>query len=304
MKSVYAILLLTLAFCWGPSFFFIKIALDGFSPLMIVNIRLFIGFILLLSLILIQKHPLLKYLSYWRDFLVMGILACAVPWTFLSYAEQKLSSAVAGMINGSVPMITMVLSHYLLDHEKISKEKMIGLFIGLGGIFCIFVPPLFHGFTSSSIGIIYLSLSSFSSALGMVYARKHLKDLPNLISPMYQLFFAFLVVFPFMLTSTNFSKLTVPNLASILSLLMLGLVGTGIAFIIFYYLIKNVGATYTSTTSLLIPLVAIFFGVVFLQEKLYWISYVGCGLIIISLIMTNSFISLKSLFQIFKSTDD
>lgn len=304
MRIAHVILLIVLSFCWGPSFFFIKIALEGFNPFLIVNLRLLLGFFILLSFLIVQKQPFLKWARYSLHFFVMGLLACAIPWTFLCLAEQKVSSAIAGIINSAVPIVTFILAHYFLDHEKISKQKFVGLLIGVAGVVLIFIPNLFLSFGAHLIGFFYLAISTVCSSSAIVYARRHLSKVPSLVSPIYQLFYASLVMVPFSWMFSDFSKASFPSISSILSLVMLGVIGTGVAFYIFYYLINNVGATYTSTTSLLIPLIAIFFGVVFLGEKLYWTSYLGCGLIVTSLIITNSLINMNMIHQIFKSEKD
>jgi drug/metabolite transporter (DMT)-like permease len=234
----------------------------------------------------------------------MGLLACAIPWTFLCLAEQKVSSAIAGIINSAVPIVTFILAHYFLDHEKISKQKLIGLIIGICGVVLIFVPNLFQSFGAHLIGFFYLAISTICSASAMIYARRHLIHVPSLVSPTYQLFYASLLMLPLTWFFSDGSKLHMPPLSSILSLIVLGVVGTGIAFYIFYYLINHVGATYTSTTSLLIPLIAIFFGVVFLGEKLIWTSYLGCCFIIVSLVITNSLVSVKMLKQMFEAKEN
>jgi drug/metabolite transporter (DMT)-like permease len=304
MKITHVLLLFLLSFCWGPSFFFIKIALEGFNPFLIVNLRVLLGFIVLLTLLILKKQPLFKWARFSLHFLVMGLLACAIPWTFLCFAEQKVSSSIAGIINSAVPIVTFILAHYFLDHEKISKQKLIGLIIGVCGVVLIFVPNLFQSFGAHLIGFFYLAISTICSASAMIYARRHLIHVPSLVSPTYQLFYAFLIMIPLTWIFSDSSKFQMPPLSAILSLIVLGVVGTGIAFYIFYYLINHVGATYTSTTSLLIPLIAIFFGVVFLEEKLIWTSYLGCGFIIVSLVITNSLVSVKMLKQMFEAKEN
>lgn len=303
MKIAHVLLLFLLSFLWGPSFFFIKIALDSFNPFLIVNLRLILGFLVLLTFLFLKKQPIFRWARYSLHFLVMGLLACAIPWTFLCFAEQKVSSAIAGIINSAIPIVTFILAHYFLDHEKISKQKFIGLIIGISGVILIFIPSMFQSFGAHLMGFFYLAISTVCSASAMIYARKHLTHIPSLVSPIFQLFYASIIMLPFSWKFTDFAKFSSPTFGAIVSVMILGVLGTGLAFYIYYYLINHVGATYTSTTSLLIPLIAIFFGVVFLGEKLYWTSYLGCFLIIISLMITNSLISVKMIKQMFTNNE-
>lgn len=304
MNRIYVFLLVLLSFCWGPSFYFIKIALKSFSPLMIVQIRLTIATVVLYFILKSQKTPLLKWFRCWKQFLTMSILAVVLPWSLLSFAEEKTSSALAGVMNSCVPIFTCILAHYFLENEKFSKQKLTGLCFGFVGIGLIFIPSVIASGIENALGLGYLIFGCISSASSIVYAKKHLTSLPSLIPPFMQMLFGTVVI-----TSINLSlKQEVFQrglyFESIIAILILGIIATALAFILFYYLISHAGATFTSTSSLIIPLLSIFFGVIFLSEKITPLAYVGTLFVLISLVITNSLIKIKTLKALFVSREE
>lgn len=299
MKGRNILLLIILTLCWGPSFFFMKVALGEVPFLVIVTSRLVIGALFLLCIVIIQRKHFLKWIHLWRHFLIMSILANIAPFCFINYAETMISSSLAGIINASQPIFTAVLAHYFIDTEKFKLKTLIGIFIGFSGILLIFFPSL-SGNHSSDFGIIYMAIASLSSAAAAVYAKKYVLGLPDMVTPTYQLIIGSILTLPFTLLFYKPHLLPFPSLKVISSLLALGVFGTGIAFIIYYYLVRHAGATYVSTSSLLLPFVAIFLGVIFLNEHLHWTAYIGCTFILIGLVISNNLINLKGLKKIFR----
>lgn len=299
MKALSVLLLVVLTLCWGPSFFFIKVSLEELPSLTIVLIRLMIGALFLLCVIKIQKKHFFKWIFLWKHFLVMGLLANIGPFCLITYAETTINSSLGGIINASQPIFTAVLAHYFIATEKFSLKTLTGIFIGFGGILLVFLPSL-SGNHSSGLGVLYMAIAALSSAAAAVYAKKYVAVLPNMVTPTYQLIISSILLLPFTLFFDRPHLLPFPSLKIVISLLALGILGTGVAFIVYYYLVKHAGATYLSTSSLLLPFVAIFLGVIFLGETLHWAAYIGCALILIGLIISNNLVNLKGLKKIFK----
>lgn len=300
MKAKNVLLLLILALCWGPSFFFIKIILEEIPTFMLVNLRLGIAAIILIVIIKCQGKKLLTWLHLWRQFLMMGIFASALPFVLITYSETMIESSLAGIINGSSPIFTAILAHYFLEHEKITIKKIIGILLGLLGITSAFLPSLLEGNNNNVIGIVFVAIASISYAVGMVFSRKYLMALPNLIGPTYQLIMGAIVLLPFSFIIDHPFSVPFPSLKVIVSLCSLAILGTVLAFVLYYAIVRQAGATYLSTSTLLFPFVSIFLGVIFLHETLHWNAYLGCVLIVLGLIIANSLINFKDIFTLFK----
>ena len=134
----------------------------------------------------------------------------------------------------------------------------------------------------------------------MVFAKKRLSNLPNLIAPTYQMLLGSLIVLPLMVSVDKVYFLPIPSPSVIFCLLGLSILGTMLAYVIYYYLVTHVSATYLSTSSLLFPLISTFLGVVVLKESLSQLAYIGSGLILLGLIITNNWIALEDFKALFK----
>lgn len=299
-KSKNIFLLLLLALCWGPSFFFIKIILEELPTFTLVCARLSLASLVLILIIKAQGKSLLSWIHYWKQFVIVGFFANALPFVLITYAETQIASSLAGIINSSPPIFTAILAHFFLHEEKMSAKKISGILIGTSGIVAVFLPSLLKGVQANFMGVAYVTIASISYAIAMVYSRKHLMKLPNLIGPTYQLIMAALLTLPFAVVIDRPYLLAFPSLKVISSLFGLVLLGTVFAFVIYYAILKNVGATYLSTSTLLFPFVSIFLGVIFLKEELHWNAYLGCLLILTGLVITNSLINFKEFISLFK----
>ena len=279
-------LIVALAIFWGPAFMFMKIALTSFQPITIAAVRVTLGAAALLTFLLMRKTQIKPYLKYWKHFAFMGFFASALPFCLFPTAELYIPSSLAGIINGSTPIFTAILAHYFCS-EHLSVRKILGIFTGIAGIALIFLPDLFDAEFTSEFGLILAILASISYAIGMVYAKRHIKDLPFLVAPTFQLIFAAIYVVPFSLLIDKSFAMPMPTMGSIFAILGLGLISTAVSFTLYYTLIREAGASYLSMSTLLFPIVAITLGYIFLNESLAWYSFAGAALIISGLFISS-----------------
>ncbi len=300
MRSKNVLLLIILALCWGPSFFFIKIILEEIPTFTLVTLRLSIATCILYLIIKAQKKKLTPFLKYWKEFVIMGFFASALPFCLITYSETKIPSSLAGIINGSPPIFTAILAHIFLENEKMSFKKISGILVGFLGILVVFMPSILKGLDANITGISLVVIASISYSIAMVFSRKKLSHLPNLIGPIFQVMMGALIVLPFSIFVDKSYTLSIPSPKIITAIFSLAILGTVLSFTIYYVLLKTAGATYLSTSTLLFPFVSIFLGVVFLKETLGWNEYLGCSLILLGLTITNSLIKAKDLTSLFK----
>ncbi len=279
-------LIIALAIFWGPAFMFMKIALDSFAPITIAALRVTLAALVLLALLLMRKTPIKPYLKYWKHFAFMGFFASALPFCLFPIAELYIPSSLAGIINGSTPIFTAILAHYFCA-EHFTFRKLLGIFTGIAGIALIFLPDLFDAAFSSELGLLLAVLASISYAIGMVYAKRHIKDLPFLVAPTFQLIFAVIFVLPFSLIVDKSFAMPMPTMGAIGAILGLGFISTAVSFTLYYTLIREAGASYLSMSTLLFPIVAITLGYIFLDESLAWYSFAGAALIISGLFISS-----------------
>jgi drug/metabolite transporter (DMT)-like permease len=252
---------------WGPSFFFIAVGLQAFDPLVITPLRLLFGF-LTLSLM-----PAVRARIDRADLgrvLFLGASWMAIPLSMFPFAEQRVSSALTGMLNGATPLFATAFAIILLRRPP-GRFQRWGVGIGFLGIALIALPSLGEGRTAVvGVALIVVALVCYGVSLNMaVPLQQRYGSLPVLWRAQ---MVAVALTAPLGLLGLSGSSF---SWRSLLAVAALGILGTGVAYVAMGTLAGRVGATRASVATYLIPVVAIALGVVFLDEEVHWLSLVG-----------------------------
>jgi len=285
-------LLISLGFCWGPSFLFIRLAISEVPPLTLVALRLIPAALLLWLIVFASGEKPKKYIEAWRHFLVMGFLACAFPFSCISAGEQYISSSLAAIINSTTPLFTAIGAHFIVG-ERLGFKKVLGILCGFIGILAVFMPALLNHNDHNEWGAFLVLLASLSYAAGMLYTRTFLTHIPSMLGAASQVLAAALIITPAALLFERPWEQAMPSFQAVMGICGLALFGTAIAFAIYYKLNRTAGPTYTSTSTLLFPAIAVLLGVLVLDEKLTWNIILGCMIIFCGLAITNGFIKFR-----------
>lgn len=271
-------LLLSLGAMWGLSFLFIEIALRGLGPVWIVAGRTAVGALFLLGVLRFRGKRLPRSLRMWSHLLILGIFGNALPWVGASWAQQWLPSGLVALLMAAVPTSTLVVS-VAAGLERFTLTRIAGLGLALSGVALTVAADSAEPGRLLAIGVVIGATIMY--AVGAVYANQRVsgKESPLTIAAG-QVLMAFVVTLPAAFFLDPFPDLGRITLAVGGSVLALGAIGTGAAFLVFYTLIERVGATNTTLVTYLIPLVAVVAGAVVLGERLALPAIVGGGLII------------------------
>lgn len=281
------LLLLTLAALWGPSFLFIKVAVAEIPPLTLVLGRVAIGAAFLVIILLIQRRRLPNDRQIWRHLAVIALLHNALPWVLLSWGEQYIDSALASILNGTTPLFTIVLAHFLVQGDRMTASKLLGVLLGFVGLFLLILPSLTSGVRATTWGLIAVTIAAALYGVAIIYSRNHLRGLPPLVAPTSQLLLATLYMAPVAFLVDAPWTLPRPSPAALGSLLALGVLGTGLAFIVYYRLLETANPTYISMVTYLIPIFGVILGVLILGEQLTWYALAGFALILLGVMVVN-----------------
>lgn len=279
---------ITLGLIWGSNFVFMKWATALISPAQVVLIRVVVGVIPVLCYALFTKQLRLKHIQFVPHFLAMACLASAVYYYGFAKGASLLPSGIAGAVSGAIPLFSIVASFLFLSDEGISKTRIVGIILGFVGVLMIARP--FQGSLSGSFveGVIYMVLGSISLGISFVYARKFITplDIPAAALTTYQLVLAAVVLF--VITDLNgISRVTDNPVAAWSLILGLGFLGTGIAYILYYYIVSRLGAVASSSVTYLPPVVALIISGLFLQEDIEMRDYLATALIFIGVFFVN-----------------
>ena len=279
--------LLFLASLWGPSFLFIKVAVEDIPPLTLVVGRVGIAAAILYIILRLQGRNLPAFGPIWKHLAVMAFFQHALPFTLFNWGEQHISSALAAILNGTTPLFTIILAHMLVQDDRMNLAKVIGVLVGFGGLLLLIAPSLLIGLQATTLGLLAVTVAAASYGVAIVYSRLNLRGQPPLVAPTAQLTVATIFMLPLSLFLERPFGLVAPSWSALGSLLALASFGTALAFVVYYYLIERVNATYVSMVTYMIPVIGLILGVLILNESIGWNAYVGCALILIGVMIVN-----------------
>ena len=282
------ILFLLLGFMWGSSYAFIKIGVDGgLTPFVLISLRLLIGLAILAAVVAVARERLPRDARTYGHLAVLGAFSVAIPFTLITWAELFVDSTIAATITSAVPLFVIVFAALFLRDEPITMNKVVGVLAGLVGVAVLvgFDPAALAG--ESLLAELALVGATASYAIGGVYARRTVQHLRPMIPAMFQVAFALLMVsvLAFVFERPLEAPLTVETLFAVA---WLGILGSGLAYIIFFRLLRDWGATRTSLVAYLLPIVGIALGAVLLEEAIDARLLIGTALIIGGIGIVNS----------------
>lgn len=269
MNSKTAAAFAFLGIIWGTNFIFMRQASEWISPVQIVFLRVLCGFVPIAVMAWMQKAVRREHLKYTGHFLVMALLATVIYYWAFASGTSLLLSGVSGVLSGAIPLFSFIVAAIFLRQEKITVMRLCGLMLGFAGVILIAKPWQVSGESISLAGVGYMILGSLSVGISFVYAKKFLAD--KQIAPLalttYQIGIALLIlacITPF----TGITAIAQDSTASLGLIIGLGLLGTGVAYLTYYYLILNLGAVVASSVTYIPPVVALIVGFLAANEQL------------------------------------
>lgn len=278
--------LLTLGIVWGGSFGFVSVALEGYGPVTVATGRAVLGAVALVSLAILLDRPLpLRNRALWRHLVPIGIISSAVPFFLLSWGQQHVPSAFAGLSMSAVPLFVLPLAHFFVN-EPLERRRSLGFLIGFMGAAVLMLP----GMTLAPEGL--LDTLGRLACLGAACAYAVSSILVRRVPPMDPIALAALtlsvgaiLMLPAMLATEGLPEWSGPRPA--LALIFLGLVPTGFAALLRVTVIRSAGPGFLTLVNYQIPLWAMAFGALFLGEVLEPRFFAALALIVLGLAMTQ-----------------
>jgi drug/metabolite transporter (DMT)-like permease len=290
------ILLLALGIMWGTSYAFIKLGVETLPTFTLIASRLAIGLGLLATVVLVAREPLPRSPRIYGHLAVMAAINIVIPFSLITWAELSVDSAIAAILNGAVPLIVIVLAALTFHDEPITLNRLVGVVTGYIGVVVLVGPGILTALSGESefTGEIALLGSTVAYAVGAVYSRRNIRGLRPMIPAVFQVGFAFLMVSVLALVFEN-PFAVAWNLDAVVAVLWLGLLGSGLAYLLMFRLLSRIGATATSQLAYLLP-VGIITGALMFGEMIDARILVGTGLILGGVTLVNSRFGERRLF--------
>lgn len=258
----------------------IKVALDAFSPIQLTVARMVLGALVLLAVVAIRRDKLPADLSTWGHLFVAALVANAAPYLLFALGETRVDSGIAGALNATTPLWTLALAFLVRQSSRLSGLQVLGLVLGFLGSLLIFTP--WDAGSVDTLGALFCLLAALSYAISYLYMSKYLtpKNLtPTVLSTSQLIAASVLTALTLPLDSAGTPKWSwVPWL----SLAILGVLGTGLAYIINYALIRSEGPVGASVVTYVVPVASVAFGVAFLDESVPLLSLLGMVVILLA----------------------
>lgn len=282
-------LLILLSAIWGGAFTLNKVALDLYTPEVIVAGRLIVGSVFLIVLIYFIYKRFSINLSQLNYYLFMSLVGIVIPFIAIINGQRNIDSAMAGILMATMPITTILLSHFFLVDEKINQQKFIGFLISFFGVFIlIYREDLFinNSFSTTLVSQLQVMLGSTLYSIAAIYGKKYKMTDPVSASAGTILFATFFMLI--YLIFIDESNVSIPVLLVNYNILLLGILCTAIATIIYFQILQTAGASFLSIMNFLIPLWAILFGILILNDAFSWNYIFGLIIILAGIKLANS----------------
>ena len=289
MKTKDWLLFIFIGLIWGTSFLWIKIAVQEISPFVLVGFRTLFAALGMAVYLLIDRKSRMS----WKEikphlpvFVVLGLINVAMPWLLISWAEMHIESGVASILNATMPLWTIIIAPLVISDDKITLPKLAGLATGFIGVVLLFLPSLGKGWSANLLGQAAVLAATLCYASATIFARKKAHGL----NPQMQTFLQFSMSTLMVWSMTLFieKKITLPMLPiTWVALLWLGLLGAGLAYVIYFGLLRRMVPTRLSMVTYIPPVVGVLLGIFFLGEAFHWQALAGALLILSGISIVN-----------------
>ena len=285
------VILTLLALIWGASFMLIKIADRQLAPSTLILGRLGSAALLLAAIALVRLGPRTTWAQIrgaWRWLVVIGLVNTAVPFWLLSWGEKRIDSGLASIIQGAVPIFNALLAFGFFREARVSGLRLLGLGVGFVGV-ALLVGAQPHGKLLAALAVVAMA---FCYAIGTLLAGRHLRGTSPLVMALASTGISTFAALPVGIVQAPAAMWHGETIASIL---VLGFVGTAIAYLLFFALIQRAGPNYATLVTYLVPPIALAYGAIFLGEHFGPTAFVALALILAGVALATGSVRLASL---------
>ncbi|TNE60981.1 MAG: DMT family transporter [Alphaproteobacteria bacterium] len=287
------LMLCLLSVMWGASFFAVGLAVDVLPPLTIVGMRAGLAALALLVFLRMRGLSLPgvgtgRAGTIWLVLMLMGLLNNIIPMSLITWGQTQISSSLASILNATTPLFTVFVAHFFIAEERLTLRRLSGVVLGFLGVIVIIGPEsVQNGLSGGLMGKLAILGAALSYAMAAVVGRRVVGlGLKPLQTAFGQLTMAAFILVPAALVHDQPWTLPVPPVSVWLALVSLAVVSTALAYLLYFRLIAEAGATNASLVTLMIPVVATSLGIAFLGERLgvahvAGIALIGLGLMVI-----------------------
>ncbi len=299
MRPVDWAMLVLLSVFWGGSFLFVGLAVSDFPAITIAFLRVVIGAILLWIVLLSMRLKMPTKPGIWGSFFVMGAINGAVPFSLIAWGQSHIASGLASILIAITPLFAVVVAHFATTDERMTPNRVAGVLAGLLGVIVLIGPDTLGDLQSDLFAQLAIVLAAALYAAASVYGRRFAKqNVAPLVVATGQVSASTLLLLPVILLVDKPWQLAPPSIVSWIAIGCLGVLSSGVAYLLYFRILASAGATNLMLVNFLVPVTAIVLGILVLGEVLL-IQHMG-GLLLIAtglaLMDGRAFAKIKKLF--------
>lgn len=286
MKCSDIIDLVALSAVWGASFLFMRIAAPEFGPLVLVEVRVVIAALFLLPVFLLRAD-VSELTSNWRKLSVLSVLNSAAPFYLLTFATLSITGGFAGILNATAPIWAAMIAWVWLS-DKLNLSRIVGLVVGFVGVVLLVWDKFSLTFDGTTVAILAGIVAAAFYGYGGNYTKKYMSGMRPLAIATGSMIAAAIILFP---VAVYLWPSEMPSIRSWVAVIIMGVASTGVAYILYFRLIRNVGPAKAITVTYLIPAFAMFWGAIFIDEKVTPAMIAGCAIILLGTALATGMLS-------------
>lgn len=277
---------LGLALTWGLSFLFIRVGVSSFAPLQVSFLRIALGAFTLFIIAKTRGLKIPRDPRLWFHASIAALLLNVIPFSLYAYGELRVSSALAGIYNAATPLFTVIIAALMIASERPTHRRIVGLLISFAGVVFV-ISPWRGGIHTDLIGSLECLAATLCYGIGSPYSSKFLTGRTGIIEQsLVQLISGTVIMLPIEILTYRAPQNI--RATSLLSVLLLGAIGTGLAYLAMNTLFREAGPTIANTVTYVIPIVSTFAGVTFLAEHITWNQLLGAAVIVGGMALTQN----------------
>ncbi|MGL5598266.1 MAG: DMT family transporter [Aeromonas sp.] len=271
------LLLLAIGLLWGSQFIFMHQAVAELPPILVAAGRALCGS-LTLGLLCLSMHLKSEH-TPWRTYMLIALLDATLPFIMVAWGQQYVDSAIAAVVMGCIPFVTILAAPLFIAGERITKGGLISVLIGFIGVLILFWPKLAGGMNAGLLGAMAILCGASCFAIGLLMIKRFAKDHPVVVARNILVCSAtqLLLVTPLLIDP---SQLTMPSSNALSAIAVLGVLCTGLVYFLYMALIQTAGPTFASFSNYLVPLFGVMLGALFLGEQIHATTGLALALIL------------------------
>jgi drug/metabolite transporter (DMT)-like permease len=273
-------MLVLLSMLWGGSYFFVEIALEEWSPLLIVAVRIVVASIVIWGIVLAAGLPIPRSRTAWMAFFFMGLLNNIFPFLLIVWGQKEIESGLAAILTAAAPIFSVIVAGVWLKDEPVTRPRLLGAVLGLIGVVVLIGPSALAGLDVNLLAQVAVLGGALSYAFAGVYARRFTRmKIDPVVAAAGQLLMSSLIM---ILLASMFeapSQLIESSAKVWMAVGLMAVFSTALAYILYFRLLASAGATNAILVTLLIPVTAILLGALILDERLLWMHFLGMAVI-------------------------